>query len=87
MVSIDDVARVAHETNKAYCQALGDHSQPPWSTAPDWQRSSAREGVLFHLNNPGSPPSSSHDSWLAVKHKDGWVYGEKKDAEKKTTHP
>lgn len=80
------IARVAHEINRAYCFALGDNSQPPWESAPEWQRKSATEGVEFHLKNPGSPPSASHDSWLEAKRRDGWKHGPVKDPEKKE-HP
>ncbi len=29
-----EIARVAHLVNKAYCEALGDFSQPEWEDAP-----------------------------------------------------
>jgi hypothetical protein len=81
-----DVARICHEINKAYCEAIGDMSQPDWDAAPDWQRESAKTGVLFQFENPSAPPSSSHESWLKEKERDGWKYGAVKDAEKKE-HP
>ena len=80
------IAKVAHEVNRAYCEALGDMSQLPWEQAPDWQRASAVLGVQFHLNNPEAGPEASHNSWLAEKLQGGWVYGPEKDAERKT-HP
>lgn len=82
----EDVAQVAHEMNKAYCESIGDNSQPNWPDAPDWQKSSAVKGVEFHLNNPEASPSASHDSWLKQKTEEGWKYGEVKDPEKKE-HP
>ena len=84
--TIEDVAEACHNINRAYCQAIGDDSQPTWADAPEWQKSSAINGVKFHLENPSASPSASHDSWLAQKVAEGWVYGEVKDAEKKT-HP
>lgn len=81
-----EIARVAHEINRAYCQALGDDSQPPWDQAPDWQRASALAGVEFHLANPAAGPEASHESWLAVKLADGWTHGPVKDPEAKR-HP
>jgi hypothetical protein len=30
-----DIAKVCHETNRAYCETLGDNSQPPWEEAPE----------------------------------------------------
>jgi hypothetical protein len=86
VMSIEDVARVAHEINRAYCQGIGDDSQPEWHLAPDWQKESAVTGVKLHLENPAAGPEASHESWMAEKLAAGWVYGELKDAEKKT-HP
>ena len=79
-------ARVAHEANRAYCQAIGDDSQLPWDDAPQWQRYSAINGVRFHRANPGATPENSHESWLAEKVANGWEYGPVKDAEAKK-HP
>ncbi len=79
-------ARVCHAVNKAYCEALGDMSQPGWSDAPEWQIQSAKDGVRFHLENPDAGPEASHEKWLEGKRADGWVYGETKDPEKKE-HP
>jgi len=79
-------AQATHEINRAYCLSLGDDSQAPWADAPEWQRESAVKGVEFHVTNPDVDASASHDSWMAQKVADGWVYGEVKDADKKT-HP
>ena len=86
MVHVDIIARVAHEANRAYCEALGDKSQPTWDDAPDWQRKSAINGVRFHRDNPGAGPEASHDNWMMEKVADGWVYGPVKDLERKE-HP
>lgn len=86
MTTINDIAKVCHEVNRAACAAFGDHSQPSWEDAPDWQRDSAVKGVQFTIANPDAPPSASHDSWLEEKRLTGWTYGPVKDAEAKT-HP
>jgi len=83
---VEAIAQVCHAANKAYCTTIGDNSQASWWDAPDWQKDSARKGVQYHLNNPDSLPEDSHNSWLKEKVDAGWVYGEVKDAEKKT-HP
>lgn len=80
------IAQVAHEINRAYCASLGDESQPIWDKAPDWQKESAMAGVDMHIANPDATPENSHESWLAQKLAEGWVYGEVKDAKKKV-HP
>jgi hypothetical protein len=78
-------ARVAHEVNRSYCEALGDLSQPAWEVAPEWQRSSARMGVDLHTMGDFGP-EASHRSWATQKLAEGWQYGPVKDAEKKE-HP
>ena len=85
---IEATARVAHEANRAWCVANGDMSQPTWEEAPDWQRESALMGVRFHIDNPDAGDSASHDSWMAQKIEDGWVYGVEKnpDATPPTHH-
>ena len=82
----EQIAKVCHEVNRAYCKALGDESQLPWVDAPQWQRDSAIMGVEFIRANPEAKPSASHESWLKQKEADGWKYGPVKDAEKKE-HP
>ena len=85
-MNIEDVARVTYNVNRAYCEALGDHSFGPWEDAPEWQKAANRAGVIFHLTNPDASPSASHESWAAQKFADGWRYGPAKDPEKKQ-HP
>jgi len=83
---IEQIAKTCHAVNKAFCEHLGDTSQPTWEEAPDWQKQSAMNGVRYHLENPDSKPSDSHNNWMSEKKADGWVYGEVKDPEKKE-HP
>ena len=81
-----DIAKVCHETNRAYCQTLGDNSQPSWEDAPEWQRRSAIHNVHYHLAHPESQQSHSHEEWLKEKQASGWKRGPKKDPTKKE-HP
>jgi hypothetical protein len=85
-MEIIDIARLCHKVNKEYCESQGDHSQPEWEDAPEWQKESAINGVVYHLHNENTTPEDSHISWLAEKEKDGWVYGVDKSAQRKT-HP
>jgi hypothetical protein len=86
MMTIENIARVAHEVNKAYCESLGDTSQPSWEDAPEWQKNSAIGGVKFHLDNPDATPEKSHESWMQQKTEEGWRYGPVKDPDNKE-HP
>lgn len=78
MLNVEDIARVAHEVNRAYCAALGDHSQVAWGEAPDWQKDSALAGITAHLGSDLTP-RESHDLWCQHKLKEGWSWGVDKD--------
>lgn len=80
------IARLCHEVNRAYCQTIGDFSQPSWEEAPDWQKTSAINGVLHVIENPDATQSDSHASWYVEKSRNGWKYGPVKDPIKKE-HP
>lgn len=81
----EDIARVCHEVNKAYCESMGQVAKS-WEEAPEWQKSSAIKGVAYHLENPLSRPADSHEAWLKLKLKEGWRYGDLKNEEERT-HP
>ena len=34
ILSVEEIARVCHNVNKAYCEAIGDDSQVTWEEAP-----------------------------------------------------
>ena len=84
-MNLDQIARVCHEVNRAYCEALGDTSQLMWEDAPEWQRVSARMGVDLHTMGDFGP-EASHISWMNQKLDEGWKFGPVKDATKKE-HP
>ena len=83
---INDIARIAHQVNKAYCESIGDSSQVDWEDAPDWQKSSAVDGVRLHIRHPETTAAESHESWLKFKLGQGWKYGPIKDVAK-LEHP
>ena len=85
-ITIENIAKICHQTNKAYCESIGDFTQKPWSEAEDWQKISAISGVELRKRKPDMPESWQHEKWMQEKVDTGWVYGETKDADKKT-HP
>ena len=85
-MDVQQIARICHETNRAYCVSIGDGSQKEWPEAEEWQRQSAIKGVEFAIANPDAPASAQHDAWLKDKATDGWKYGAVKDPAKKE-HP
>jgi len=82
----EDIARICHETNRAYCFGLGDHSQPTWDLAADWQRDSTIKGVVMALEHPETTPEQSHEAWMKEKLAAGWKYGPQK-APDRLEHP
>ena len=83
---IVSIAKVCHQANKAWCELNGDHSQFNWDDAEEWQVRSAEMGVKFKIDNPDAGNDAQHNSWMAEKVADGWIYGEEKSSEAKT-HP
>lgn len=77
---LEDAAVAAYRANKAYCESIGDAEPLPY----DAIRESLIEGIKGVI--AGNGPEQSHESWLAFKHADGWIYGPVKDLEAKT-HP
>lgn len=85
-ITIEQIAEVAHEVNRAYCTAIGDATQLPWSEALDWQKESAVSGVNFRITNPTISAEEMHQEWSRHKIEGGWKYGPIKDDAKKE-HP
>lgn len=81
---VECCAEAAHEMNRIFCTAHGDTSQTFYKDAPNWQKTSAIQGVLSALN--GSTPEQAHIVWLNEKVAAGWKYGPIKDPDKKE-HP
>lgn len=79
------IARIAHEINRAYCKAIGDFLQVPWKNTKADLKVSIINGVEFHLANDATP-EESHINWMEQKIQDGWIYGGVKDEEQKK-HP
>lgn len=85
-MTVYEIAQVAYEANKAYCEALGDNSQLPWGESEPWKRKVVEQGVIFHINNPDATVDDSHNTWVENMKKDGWKYGPVKNNETKE-HP
>ena len=79
-MNYEQIARIAHEVNRAFCASLDDHSQVAWEDAPEWQRASAIEGVKANALDDLTP-EQNHAAWCAHKVREGWDYGPVKDAE------
>lgn len=79
-LTVKDVAKIAHNLNKAYCESVGDTTQATWEETSPGLQESTEEGVKLHLANPSVTPEESHNAWLAERAEKGWTFGEEKDA-------
>ncbi len=86
MNSITEIAEIAHETNRTYCQTIGDYSQVGWDFCEQWQRLSALDGVRAIERGIVTKPEQSHENWLEHKVEEGWEHGSVKN-EKIKEHP
>lgn len=85
-MTLEEIAKVAYEVNRAYCESIDNPSGSPWNYADKWQKESAISGVKYRLENPNATPEDQHEKWCESKLKDGWKYGILKDEESKE-HP
>jgi hypothetical protein len=86
-LTLEDIASVCHEANRALQAALNDPTipvSPPWHEESEHQRDSILTGVRNALS--GISPEESHAKWCAFKRRAGWVWGPTKN-EKIKTHP
>lgn len=85
-MTVEDIAMVCHEANRAYQYTLGQEPSPTWFAAPSWQVDSAISGVAAALSGTVDGPEGQWAAWKADKERDGWRYGPVKNAETKE-HP
>lgn len=89
--SLEAIARVCHEANRAYAYIInedvefGEEVAPQWSECAEGMRIGAMSGVLNRILY-GNNPEHSHVEWMESRLNDGWVYGPKKDIKNKI-HP
>jgi len=81
------IARACHEANRVLTGFAEDVPvQPPWDECGEDMRKSCVEGALWALAHPEATAEEQHGAWMKDRISAGWVFGEVKDAEKKT-HP
>lgn len=85
-MTVEMVAKICHEVNRAYTKAIKDVGLPEWEDAPVEHKNSAISGVIYVIKHPSTTAEEMHDIWMQYKTATGWTYGEVKDAENKT-HP
>jgi len=86
-LTIEQIARVVHEANRAVQIEQADPTIPvskPWDDLDAETRESAIDGVRGVLD--GNTPEQSHENWCRFKVDHGWTLGPVRDDAKKE-HP
>ncbi|WP_026317743.1 RyR domain-containing protein [Algicola sagamiensis] len=82
-MNIEEIARMAHEMDRAYRKSMLDFSLPLWECTSESYKTSAIDQVEFHLQNPSIGPETKHNQWLKRRALEGWCWGPVKDEHKK----
>lgn len=85
-VKLSEIAKKCHEANNKLLIDNGKEPLPDWNNLDRNQRFINIKSVRRIVDKPTITPEEIHDEWVKNKRRDGWVYGEVKDDEKKT-HP
>lgn len=75
-MTLIEIAKIAHEVNRAYCQSIGDTSIQAWEQATEAQRRGAIFGVVFYARMPSADAYTMHKTLFDHLVADGWVYGD-----------
>ena len=85
-MKIEDIAKVCHQANKAFCEGIGDDSKVPWNVLPKEEQDGVVSGVQFRLDNPNESAKAQHKHWYKALEAEGWTYGDQKNKKAKK-HP
>lgn len=86
-MNVIQIAQVAHESIKAFCDVSNELTNLRWDECPDWQKQSAIENAKFVLDNQDNiTDEMMHIQWMNDKLNNGWKYASIKD-EMLKTHP
>jgi len=85
-MKLAEVARMVHQTDKAYCESIGDYSNKNWEQAEPADKKRMEDIVQFYTDNPLAMDCSIHNVWIKAMVMDGWVKGDEFNPFTKT-HP
>lgn len=75
-MTIEQVAQICNDANKAYCNSIGDYSPVSWDLQTEEFKQSSVKGVQFRLENLNATSEDQHNSWMKERLDNGWVFGE-----------
>jgi hypothetical protein len=85
---VEQIAKIAHQTMKAYSETLDDYSQINWEELTPTQQQMVRDAVNNFLvaveKGTILDEKNVHNNWMEARIKEGWTYGETKSYINKT---
>ena len=88
-MQIEDISRVVHEANRAYCMSISEYNNAPWDQTSEDLKEHTRKLVKYILEDfkPDLPkPHMLHSKWISIKRDEGWKWGNRYNYELKL-HP
>lgn len=73
-----NIARIAHEADRAFCALHGDLKKV-WASQEAHERECAVRGVKIATATPRATAADLHTSWLRDKREAGWRFGPQLD--------
>lgn len=78
-VTLETIARVCYEANRAWSETQGDIGASTWEQASSWRKDDAIYGVRFFRDNPLAKAEALFEKWVKEMESTGWKYGAKED--------
>lgn len=71
-----DIAKVAHQANRAFLNTLGDTSEKDWENLSEEAKKETAEQVEFSLQNEHVGAEAHHIAWMNEMKEKGYTHGE-----------
>jgi len=69
------IARIAHEANRVYCQMTGSKSRQKWEKLSADDHHFLADGVTWVMENLDCTPEEVHNQWVKSMLAAGWTHG------------
>lgn len=85
-VNADLGVELVYELIRTFNERFHGEAGPPYGEAAEAEQAAAATAFIYVRDQPELSASELHDEWVRTMIEDGWVYGERADAEAQT-HP
>lgn len=77
------LSKLCYETIRGYSESIGETHLNKWSETSDCIKEFVIQEVLYNLSNEDVPVEITHTRWCEYMRKEGWIFGESIDYNKK----